>query len=165
MTVADYPSALGKRCIDDVDDFDQDDDYETLYGPTDEIRPPPLFTRPTRYAKWTDEEYNDYLQDRFLLPPLPPPSPQAELRPFLSDDRFVPFPHTLLPPVHCPRVLLLRHPKKPHFRDLAGFDLRRFTILCEADYVLTLTNTHHVSMQDRETIFWTFEDLKRFKRS
>ena len=41
MTVTDYPSALGKRCIVDVDDFDHDNNYETLYVPTDEIRPPP----------------------------------------------------------------------------------------------------------------------------
>src|SRR5438477_3605229 len=81
MTVANYPSALGKRCINDIDDFDQDDDYETLYGPTDEIRPPPLFTCPKHYAKWTDEEFNDYIQDCFLLPPLPPPSPKRNYAP------------------------------------------------------------------------------------
>src|SRR3989441_1742172 len=42
ITVANYLLALGKRCINNVDDFDHDNNYETLYGPTGEIRPPPL---------------------------------------------------------------------------------------------------------------------------
>src|SRR5438552_1428133 len=141
MTVADYQTP------------DADGDMELYDEPSAKS---PLFTRPrfpSRFSTLTDDQFDDYMNGHFLIPSSPSSIPQPDP----VDDQFISFPH-LAP--SSPRYCGF-HPC-PH---VAPYRYYRYAIEQSACNYLDQTLTHHVTLDDWEDIFWTFDDLNHFHRS